>query len=203
MIFRPVRFRPLFGHILTVVATALGAVALGSLVIGGDGADLLRFGPVTALFVLACWAMFWMPELRIDEHAVTVRNILRTHHIPWSAIERIDTKFALTLDTAQRRIPVWVAPAPSRAVVVSATRGDTRHLPESARAAEGSVRPGDLPTTESGAAAQAIRRHWEQLRDDGVFDQMPVPHRIRSTWNLPWAVALGALTVASIVTLAL
>jgi hypothetical protein len=203
VIFRPVRYRPLFGRILTIVVTAFGAVAVGGLVVQGSALDVLRYGAPTALVVLLCWALFWLPELRVEEHAVIVRNILRTHHIPWPAIERIDTKYALTLYTAERRITVWVAPAPSRVVVPHITRNEARFVPESAKAAEGSVRPGDIPTTESGAAARAIRVRWEQLRDDGVFDRVLVPQRIRTEWHPITAAAIGVLLVATVVGLAL
>ena len=203
MIFRPVHYRPLFARVLTGVVTLLGAIAVGGLVLQGSWLEIARYAPVTLLVVALCWALFWLPDLRIEEHAVTVRNILRTHHIPWPAIERIDTKYALTLYTRERAIPVWVAPAPSRSRARDATLGEARNVPESAKAAEGSVRPGDLPSTESGAAALIIRRHWEQLRDDGVFDRITTPQRIRTEWNLPIAILLGGLLVATVAGLSL
>src|SRR5215218_11009719 len=123
-----------------------------------------------------------MPELRVEEHEVTVRNVLRTVHIPWNAIERIDTKFALTLYTAEGKVDVWAAPAPSRYAVRTMTESESRRVAESARAAGGSIRPGDSLSSSSGAAAHVIRLHWEQLRDDGAFDAGP-PHAVRVQWH--------------------
>ena len=197
------RYRPLLGQLLTALVTLLGVVAVGAVLLEGFPLDALRAAPVVALVVVLCWALFWLPVLIVEEHAVTVRNVFVTHHVPWAAIERIDTKYALTLDTPGKRITVWVAPAPTRIAAREATRGEALSAPASARAAERSVRPGDLPTSESGAAAAVLRRHWEQLRDDGVFDRLTVAPRIRTKPNLATLVTLGVLVVATAISVAL
>lgn len=192
------RYRPLFGRILTVLVAAIAVVAIGWLLIDGLVLDALRVAPVVLLVAVLCWALFWAPVLAVEEHAITVRNVFLTHHVPWPAIERIDTKYALTLYTPERRIPVWVVPAPSRHAARDATRGDVRLATDSARAADRSVRPGDLPSTESGAVSALLRRHWEQLRDDGVFDRVLVPQRIRTEVHVATIATIAALLVASV-----
>src|SRR5215217_2659037 len=135
MVFRSTRFSPGFGRVLTVLVAAVGLAALAGFVLTGDLVGLLRYGALALLLIAVVWAMFWMPELRVEEHEVTVRNVLRTVHIPWNAIERIDTKFALTLYTAEGKVDVWAAPAPSRYAVRTMTESESRRVAESARAA--------------------------------------------------------------------
>jgi Bacterial PH domain len=197
MVFRPTKFKPAFGRVLTVIITVAAAAALVGFVVTGDWDGLRRFGALPLFLIALVWALFWAPELRIEEHAVIVRNVLQTHHIPWSAIQRIDTKYALTLYTAERRIDVWAAPAPSRYSVANLTEEEARRVTESARAAAGSIRPGDALSSASGAAAHVIRLHWEQLRDDGAFD-VGAPHTVRSEWHVVTAVVLGVLAALSL-----
>jgi Bacterial PH domain len=196
MVFRPVRFKPAFGRVLTVVVTAVALAALAGFVVTGDSDGLLRYGALPLLLIAVVWAMFWAPELRIEEHEVTVRNVLRTFHIPWNAIQRIDTKFSLELYTPEGKIDVWAAPAPSRIAVPTMSKPDAR-VAESARAAGGSIRPGDSLASSSGAAAHVIRLHWEQLRDDGVLDAAPA-HKVRVQWHIATIAVLAVLTAASV-----
>lgn len=197
MVFRPARFRPAFGRVLTLVVTLVALSALGGFAASGDWGGLIRYGALPLLVIVLVWALFWVPELRIEEHAVTVKNVLRTHYVPWSAIERIDTKWALTLYTPGRKIDVWAAPAPSRYAVTGISEHDTRRVAESARAASGSIRPGDSLSSVSGAAAHVLRLHWERLRDDGMLDTTPA-HPVRTDWNVGTAAVLALLTVASL-----
>jgi hypothetical protein len=202
MVFRSARFQPAFGRVLTIVVAAVALAALGGFVVTGDFDGLRRFGTLPLLLFALVWALFWAPELRVEEHEVTVRNVLRTHHVPWNAIQRIDTKYSLTLYTHDGKIDVWAAPAPSRYAVPSMTEQDARRVAESARAAGGSIRPGDSLTSASGAAAHVIRLHWEQLRDDGVLDAAP-PHAVRVQWHAVTASVLAVLTTVSVAGLVL
>jgi hypothetical protein len=77
------------------------------------------------------------------------------------------------------------------------TESDARRVAESARAAGGSIRPGDSLSSSSGAAAHVIRLRWEELRDEGLFDAAP-PHAIRVQWHYGTATLLAVLTAASI-----
>lgn len=195
--FRPATFKPAFGRVLTVVVSIVALSALIGFVVSGDWSGLVRFGALPVLLIALVWALFWAPELRVEEHAVTVRNVLRTFSVPWTAIERIDTKYALTLSTPGRRIDVWAAPAPSRYAATSIPREDARRVAESARGAGASIRPGDALTSASGAAAHVIRLHWETLRDDGVLDAAP-PHAVRIDWHVRTIAVLAVLALASL-----
>jgi hypothetical protein len=195
MRFAPTSFRPAFGRVLSIVIALIALGGLISFVAVGDGAGLLRYGWGLLLLAALTFALFWLPSLDVAEHEVTVRNVFSTVHVPWPAIERIDTKYALTLYTPRGKVAAWASPAPSRyASQVSRTR-DARLA---AAAAGTDPRPGDLLDTMSGAAAYVIRRHWDDLREDGHLDN-PVIEEGGLRRDIHWVtiVVLGALTLAT------
>lgn len=203
MIFRPVHFSPTFGRVLSVVVALAGIVAVVGFVAVGAWMSLAQAIWPIALLVTAAFAMFWLPSITIQEHEVTVRNVLATHHVPWPAIQRIDTKWALTLYTPRGPIAVWAGPAPSRFSVLSTTRGDALGVAESARAAEGSVRTSDTLDTESGAIADVIRRRWELLRDDGLLDLPVDDEAFRRDIHWKTIATLVVLVIATVISSAL
>ena len=201
MRFQPARFRPVFGRVLTIVIAVIALGALIGFIVAGDIGGLLRSGWWLIVLATATWAMFWRPEVEVLEHEVTVRNPLSTWHVPWPAIERIDTKWALTLYTPSGRIEAWAAPSSGRFTVFTLGPEDTR-VTETARLA-GSIRPGDTLSSESGAAANHIRRHWELLRDDGLLDRAIEPGALHRAWNVRTILLLSAMVILGLLGLAL
>ena len=199
MRLQPARFRPVFGRVLSVIVALIAASALVGYVLAGDFADLLRYGWWFVLGAAAIFAMYWTPSVDVAEAEVTVRNPLSTWHVPWGSIARIDSKFSLTLYTPGPRIEAWAAPASGRFTVFTLSPEDTQ-VSESARVA-GSIRPGDTLSSESGAAANHIRRHWEELRDDGLLDTMG--GEPRREWHHGTIIVLAALALASVLGAAL
>jgi len=196
MRFQPASFRPAFGRVLTIIIAVIGAGALIGYIAAGDLVALLRSGWWLVLMVVVVWALYWMPRVEVLEHAVVVRNPLTTWHVPWAAIQRIDTKWTLTLYTEKQRVEAWAAPASGRYTVFRLGPDDVK-VTESARVA-GAIRPGDTLSSESGAAANHIRRHWEQLRDDGLLDTGVEPGSLRRTLNTRTVVVLSALVALSL-----
>lgn len=181
----------------------MALIALGALmgfVVAGDLVGLLRSGWWLLLLAALTWALYWLPVVDVLEHEVLVRNPLATWHVPWPAIERIDTKWALTLYTPRHKIEAWAAPSSGRFTVFTVGPEDTR-VTETARLA-GSIRPGDTLSSESGAAANQIRRHWEQLRDDGLLDASADHSRVRRDWNVRTIAVLSVLVALGLVGLA-
>ena len=166
--------------IAAVFIVVFGGAAATTAATSGLVDGLRGFG-VTAFLATAVYATFWRPRLIIRDTGVNVRNVITTHEIEWGAITRIDTKWGLTLFLGKRRINVWAAPAPSRYAAMSASRDQGQHLPESTYLA-GTVRPGDLVTTDSGGAAALVRRFWERRGDDKAL--------IESRVSAPMVIAL-------------
>lgn len=200
MRFQPAVFRPLFGRVLTVVMTVLALAGLGGFVVTGDFDGLVRYGWWLGLMAYGTAVLFWMPRVDVREDAVEVRNPFVSWILPWEGIQLIDTKWALTLRAGGKRIEAWAAPAGSRWTPMTLGRDDLR-VSESAHVA-GSIRPGDALNTDSGAAANVIRRHWEELRDDGLLrPEAPEaqPRRAVHVLEIGVVLALVALCIAGLV----
>ena len=196
MQFAATTFRPAFGRVLSVIVVAIAIAGLSGFVVSGDVAGLVRYGWGLALLGYAAVALFWLPSLSVAEHEVTVKNVFSTLHVPWPAIQNIDTKYALTLTTPRGRISVWASPAPNRYAGQVSASADTR---VAGKVLGGSIRPGDLLTTASGAAAHVIRNHWNQLRDDGHLDNPVIEEgALRRDWHWVTIAVLGALVVATV-----
>lgn len=188
-------FRSHFGRGLSVAFIVLGVLALFLVTVHDGSRGLVRTGPWVALVVGAVWAMYWRPEVSVDDSGVRVINVLHTVHLPWPSIQRIDTKWALTLFTAYGKVTVWAAPAPGGFASRMAGRQDFRGLPETTYGGDRSIRPGDLPGTPSGAAALVVRRRWEELRDAGHLDDPRLEFtKPPTSWHYR-TVLVGALLV--------
>jgi hypothetical protein len=191
-----ITIRPSFGRILTVLVGLIAAAALGSLLVTGS-AETLRVAVFPVLLAYASWLTLWQPHVRIADDGVTMRNVFTSARIPWSAIERIDTKWALTIYTAGGRYVAWAAPAPGRHAASRFGPDDGRNLPRSAY--EGStVRPGDLPRSDSGDAATIIRSRWEAGQATHETAGATVDKRVHAV-DIVVLAMLTALAVGSIV----
>lgn len=195
-----ITLRPLFSRTVAAITVAIVAAAVVSVAATGTRDDLLRgvAGPVLAGYV--AWLVLWQPAVHVDDGGVRLENVFHTIRLPWPSIDRIDTKWALTLFTRFGRYVAWAAPAPGRHAPTTVDPADTRSLPESAYLG-GSLRPGDIPRTPSGDAATIIRLRWQSLRDAGHLDDARL-ESIRPPIVVHWVrigvlVALVAALVAS------
>ncbi len=180
------------GKIIAAVFTLVFGGAAASTAATSGLVDGLRAVGVTAFLITVVYATFWRPRLIIRDTGVNVRNVVASHEIEWGAITRIDTKWGLTLFLGKRRIHVWAAPAPSRYAAMTASRDQGQHLPETTYLA-GTVRPGDLVTTDSGGAAALVRRHWERRGDDRSLVESRVSGPMIVALSVSAATAAAAL----------
>jgi hypothetical protein len=190
---QPVILYPRFGRVLTLIVAALLAAAAAVIFSGSGFGPTLAALPALAALLVVTWAMFFNPRVEVGEGGVRLVNVVTDVWVPWGRIARIDTKYALTLVTEARSYSAWAAPAPGRHSVFRANREEGSYLPESTYLA-GTVRPGDLTTSDSGVAAAIIRREWERRRDSGLLENAD-----RVQVHLGWK---RALTIALSVGLA-
>lgn len=198
----PVEFRARFGRGLSVGVAVLCAAAF-VLTLVEDPRAALRYAALLALPALAVWVVYGRPAVVVSDAGVEVRNVLRTVELPWTAIERVDTKYALTLHTAYGTYAAWAAPAPSRVQTLASSPEDTRHLPASTYIG-GGVRPGDLLSSSSGQAAAYIRRRWDELHEAGHLDAARL-ERARPVvrWHVGSVAAVLLLAAAAVASLRL
>jgi len=193
-------FRSTFGRGLTIFAGIVSAIALVSGLVG-DARQMLPFIAPVALVMLWVWAAYWQPAVIVNPAGVEIRNITRTIELPWPTIQRVETKYALTLFTAFGSYAAWAAPAPSQVKTARSAHVSQRAeaivgLPTST-VSGGTITPGDLATSASGQAAAIIRHRWEELRDAGLLDNPQVEReKPRITWH--WATLAGLLGLLTV-----
>lgn len=179
--------------VLCIIAWAGLAVVL-AIVVATPGVVERGLIPLGLVAVAALiWAVLWSPYVRVSDDAVTIVNVLREIEIPWAALIHVDTKFSLTLTTPGRTYSATAAPAPGQLSGLNASRSQRSR----AGGSGAKVRPGDLPSTDSGQAAELVRERWNRLRDSGsieagIADSVPV--RIR-----PRIVQIATIAAATVV----
>jgi hypothetical protein len=160
---------------------------------------LLRYGGIALLAALLVWILFWAPYVTIAPSGVTIRNLIRIHVVSWPAIQLVDTKYALNLTTTAGKIVAWSAPAPGRHGTLRTAPTELRDLPESSYGPGHSIRPGDIPRSDSGLAALWVRRYWEQLRNAGFLDSAVVEGRgVVTHWLTRELLALAGLVLLAV-----
>lgn len=166
-------FRSRFSRGLAVATAVLGAVLLVWLTAAVGPTAALPYGPPVVLIVLVAWSAFWRPAVEVSDGEVVLRNVWRTVHVPWPALHEVDDRLGLRLVTAYGSYQAWAVPAPRR------TRSGVA-----------------VP----GAAATAVRRRWDELRDAGFLDDPRLERPTARTELHRGAVAASAalllLTVA-------
>ena len=190
-------FNSHFNRVLAIMTWLLclsGVVAVAFA--GGNAA--IQYLPAIALIAWLAWGWLWRPCLFWDDDAITVVNGVATTVIPWAAPIQVETRYALTLITPQGRYPVTVAPAPGR-LATALSKRDMKGI-SAPVGSDGSVQTGDLPSSDSGAAAHLVRQRWQSLLDEGRI-AVGTADSVRIDRQLHW-VAISVSVVLAIVSVA-
>ncbi|MET0997463.1 MAG: PH domain-containing protein [Marmoricola sp.] len=166
-----VQLRSRSTQILGAGMVLMSLAGLASAVAAGTDA-VLQFGAPLALFGVLGWGAFWEPRVEVSDGGVTIVNTLRTVEIPWPAVQSVDGRYGLRLQTAYGPVNAWGAAAPA---------GRQR-----ARGAQS-------------AAADAVNERLEMLREAGYLDgaqlERPAP---RTVWHTPLIAALVTLGLGTV-----
>lgn len=194
-------FRARGGVVLPLLAAGPAVVALAGTLTGaltgtpagGDAAQVLAGWPLLVP-AYAGWWLFRYPYVAVDDDGVTLRNPVRTIQVPWPALVDVDTRFALTLVTPQGRWSAWAAPAPGIMATHAGRREDVNGLPDISYGPARSIRPGDLRSSDSGAAALLVRSRWVDLVEGGLVAVDPHARaRFRFNWYAAGTAAFGSV----------
>ena len=150
------------------LAWGVGLLGLVVTVASAGPAGLLGTAPLLLVAFLG-WQFFLLPAVVVHDSGVTLENPFRSVEVPWAALVHVDTRYALTLVTAQKSYAAWAAPAPGIWGGRNARPEDLRGLPDTSYGPGNSVRPGDLKTTDSGQAARLVRSRWQALVESGAL----------------------------------
>jgi Bacterial PH domain len=193
--FRP-RTSKILSFLLWGLALVIGATSAAAGVAGLPGIPL-----ALAVAFVGYW-LFWFPVVRLSETGVTLVNPARTVVVPWVALIAVDTKFALKLTTPSGAFTAWAAPAPGVTGTYRAKPEHVQNLPGTSYGAGGSMRPGDLRNSDSGAAAFLVRSRWAYLAESGQLDvDQTSTSRALVRWNVPQLIGAGIAAVAVVLVL--
>lgn len=192
-------FHSRFNRVLAAVTWLLCLAAVLAVVVSGNAVSV-TYLPLIALVAWLTWAGLWRPSLSLDDERITVTNVFATTSIPWPALIQVDTHYALTLVTPHRRVSVTVAPAPGR-LSTALSKNDMKGIAAPV-GSDGTVQAGDLPSSDSGAAAHLVRQRWNTLLEEGrieigTAESSPLDRRIH------WVVIAVSVVLAMASTLVL
>lgn len=174
------------------------------------GAGLAPAGWLLAAGALV-YGLFWRPAVVVDGAGATLQNVLRDVHVPWPALEQVETRFALTLHAGERRYQSWAAAAPGRPVGVRQLAGGTAPAQDPARllgsaATTPAASSSRALSADSGAAAFVVEHRWAMWRrahpaEARESEQRALgrpaaaapPVRVGWNWTVPAVALAGAL----------
>jgi len=215
-------YRPLAARVMLVLAAVVG--------LWWD-VDLLwraRFGEAvlaTGWLVAGCaalGALFWRPAVVVDDEGVLLVNVVRDVRVPFTALERVDTRYALTLLAGGRRYVSWAGAAGGRpprrrpGAVTGAVLGDLSgdpagDPPGDPSGAEVSVPASRHVGTASGVTALMVEERWDAWRaahpaggagaGPGAGPEFGARPGADVRWRLGlWALAAGAVALTALLT---
>jgi len=158
-------YRSTTSRVLAVVIFVGAAAGMLAAVLAEGLPGALTLAPLLALIAGFGWAAYWRPAVVVHEHGVDLVQVLSTLQVPWESIQSVDTRWALTLQTPRGNHAAWAAPAPSRYGLYRVSKDENRTLAEGAYL-DGTIRLGDALSSDSGQAAEIVRRTWQAWRDD-------------------------------------
>ena len=192
----PVVFRPRGGQILAWSAIGVCAVAVVLIALTDGIPSVIVWGWPLLLVAWLAWLLYVRPSVTVTDGFVEVSNPFRTHRVPWGDVRGVDSRYALTLETASgARIRAWAAPAPSARQALSTRREELARTP-----GEGDTRrPSDAEGTASGDAAGLVRRRRDAYERAGTT----APGRTVTTPNIAPIAVTAVLIAATVLSLAL
>jgi hypothetical protein len=109
---------------------------------------------------LGSYLLFMRPKVVVFDEGITIVNPITTVTIGWSEVDAIETKYTMSIQRDKEVIHAWAAPAPGRHHRRHVDPGEMRGV---GHAGHEIIRPGDDPTTLSGAAAAIARIRWNEF----------------------------------------
>lgn len=167
-------FRPR-SAIVAVVCGGLIAIAWAWFAVHDGGwLALARELPGIVLAGTVVYAVLIRPSVEVSSACVALRNVVTDVDVPWGALAEVQTRYALTLVTADgRRFTAWAAPASGRHTDARLTRGEVRVL---GWGADEELPPSSASTaSHSGAVAAWVRRDWRRALEDSTVDGVRPP----------------------------
>ena len=91
--------RSLLGRLGTLVVGVGAVYVVAAVWLSGGAVHGLRALAWGGLLLLAVWALWWAPQLRLDDDALVVRNAWRSHSLAWESVKTCHTRWILEVVT--------------------------------------------------------------------------------------------------------
>jgi hypothetical protein len=119
----------------------------------------------TLIFVTILGASIYFvihrPSLLISDEGVVIQNPFRRVELSWREVTEIETQYALTFYTKDRKYVSWAALAPGRYHHRTVKGEEVKFMiPKDVTL----IRAGDSPRSDSGAAAHIARLRWQAFK---------------------------------------
>jgi len=135
------------------LALVINVLFVVQVVFYGDGTWMAQAGVIATTATLA-WLLFIKPKVLIFDEGITIVNPFITATIGWAEVDEIETRFGLTVYSGEAKVVAWAAPAPGRYRRRTVHKADVKGINYDK---DFGLRPGDLPSSHSGAAAHLAR----------------------------------------------
>lgn len=198
-------YRTFFARALAWAAALMSAFAVVFFLITGGIGELARSGGISLLLLTLVWALFEYPAVIVSDGGVTVRNIMRTIHVPWPAYQGVDTAWQLRLRTTEGDVSSWAIPAPSRMEGGPAASQDVVANPV---AVEAALAAGSQPVNvwrgvNAVVVAGAVKARHEALTAQGWLKRGQPNTGLEHSWNSRMLLAVASAAVLALLGLAL
>lgn len=149
--------RSLLGRLGTLVVGVGIVYVVAAVWLSGGAVPGLRALAWGGLLLLAVWVLWWAPQLRLDDDALTVRNAWRSHSLAWESVKTCHTRWILEVVTHDGTIVR--ASAAQRAGGLSASmRGRREMLRRAGKGTRGTV--GTVDTVAGALGHRPIRDEY-------------------------------------------
>jgi len=190
---------------LAAVCTVIGVTLLFSL--ARNWADYPRPTLVSwVLFGLAVtWAIFVRPAVLLDIEGVTLRNVLRDVHIPWTRLSHAESRWNLRVFVEDRGFTAWAIS--SQIERPKATAGgmfgmlSPRRLEKQFGGAVVSATPAKVTASAVARSIEQAKQEYDEAIAQGRLPQSP-EGEVTITW-VPLVIAVLLLTVSAVAVLSL
>lgn len=105
-------YRSTGSRVLAGAVVAVAAAGVVSAAVEGGTESALRWGGPLAFVAALAWLAYWRPLVRVDEHGVTLQNVLSRVVVPWPTVREVHSRYGLRIETAERSWNAWAAPSP-------------------------------------------------------------------------------------------
>jgi len=160
------------------------------------------------LFGLAVvWSLFVRPSVLLDDHGVTLRNVVRDIHIPWALVSDVESRWNLKVFVGDRGYPSWAISSQverPKGVAGSMFGSIMPGRLDRYASADAAPPPPGAPKVTASMVARMIEQAMQEYAEAVAHGQLPAATdaRVRITW-VPLVIGVIAVPAIAVAALSL